>query len=131
MVINELDEIDAGVCDSMTYDEIRRTMPQEYYNRSQNKYYYIYPQGEGYVTMRARVERGLRKALFLSEGRANIIMIGHQAVNRMILSLFLFRRTEDVPYIMVPQDQFFLINATHRKKCFERLPYRPGIQTPL
>jgi broad specificity phosphatase PhoE len=69
--------------------------------------------------MRARVERGFRKALFLSGGQPGIVLIGHQAVNRMILSLFLYRRTEDVPYIYVPQDQCFHIVATHRKKLFE------------
>lgn len=124
MIIEELDEIDAGICDGMTYEEIRRTMPEEYYKRSKDKYNYVYPRGEGYATMRDRVVRGFRKAVFLSGGRENIVMVGHQAINRMILSLFLFRRTEDVPYIFVPQDQFFHISATHRKKCFELKPYK-------
>ena len=115
----ELDEIDAGICDSMRYEDIRNSMPEEFAARARDKYNYVYPEGEGYATMRKRVERGFRKALFLSGGQPGIILIGHQAVNRMILSLFLFRRTEDVPYIYVPQDQCFHIVATHRKKLFE------------
>lgn len=123
ITLPELDEIDAGVCDSMRYEDIRARYPEEYRARARDKYYYVYPGGEGYATMRQRVERGFRKALFLSGGQPGIVLIGHQAVNRMILSLFLFRRTEDVPYIYVPQDQLFYIVATHRKKLFELLRF--------
>ncbi|MDL2207588.1 6-phosphofructo-2-kinase/fructose-2,6-bisphosphatase [Desulfovibrio sp. OttesenSCG-928-M16] len=119
----ELDEINAGLCDSMRYEDIRAQMPDEFAARAKDKYNYVYPEGEGYATMRKRVERGFRKALFLSGGQPGIVIIGHQAVNRMILSLFLFRRTEDVPYIYVPQNQCFHIVATHRRKLFELTPF--------
>lgn len=119
IALSELDEINAGICDGMRYDDIRRDMPEEFAARAADKYHYVYPGGEGYGGMRKRVERGFRKALFLSGGQPGIVVIGHQAVNRMILSLFLYRRTEDVPYIYVPQDQCFHIVATHRKKLFE------------
>ncbi len=115
----EFDEIDAGIFDGMTYEEIRRARPEEFAARAKDKYNYRYPQGEGYASMRDRVERGLRKALFLAGGRPGTLIVGHQAVNRMILSLFLFRRTEDVPYIYVPQHRWFNIVATHRKKLIE------------
>ncbi len=121
--IPELDEINAGVCDGMTYNEIEQKMPDEFFARSKDKYNYIYPDGEGYISMRHRVERGFLKALFLSGGQPGSIIIGHQAVNRTILSLFLFRRTEDVPYIYIPQNQYFYIQSTHRRKLFELVQY--------
>ena len=124
IALKELDEIDAGICDGMRYDDIRREMPEEFAARAKDKYHYVYPEGEGYATMRERVERGFRKALFLSGGMPGIVLIGHQAINRMILSLFLFRRTEDVPYIYVPQDECFYIVATHRKKLFELVRFQ-------
>lgn len=37
----------------------------------------------------------------------------------MILSDFLFRRAEDVPYIFIPQDKYFHIVSTQTKKLFE------------
>lgn len=122
--LNELDEIDAGICDSMRYEDILSTMPEEFAARSLDKYHYVYPGGEGYATMRNRVERGFHKALFLSGGQPGIVIIGHQAVNRMLLSLFLYRRERDVPYIYVPQDQCFHIVATHRKKLFELVRFQ-------
>ena len=57
--------------------------------------------------------------MFLSGKLPGIVIVGHQAVNRMILSHFLFRRMEDVPYIYIPQDQYFRIVSTQRRKVFE------------
>lgn len=119
VALEELDEIDAGVCDSMTYDEIRQEMPAEFAARAKDKYGYVYPEGEGYSTLKERVARGFRKAMFLSGAAPGIIIIGHQAINRTILSLFLYRRNDAVPYIYVPQNEYFHIVATHRKKLLE------------
>lgn len=119
MALPELDEIDAGICEGMTYEEIRRRYPEEFAARSRDKYNYVYPHGEGYATMQERVSRGFRKALFLSGAAPGTLIIGHQAINRLILSLFLYRRTADVPYIYVPQDKYYHIVATHHKKLFE------------
>ncbi len=119
IVIPEFNEIDAGICDGMTYDEIRRTRPLEFALRAKDKYGFIYPAGEGYVTLKERVDKGLKKALFLSGNLPGIVIVGHQAVNRMILSHFLYRRMEDVPYIYIPQDQYFQVVSTQRRKVFE------------
>ncbi len=122
--LQELDEINAGDFDSMTYDEIRAEHPGEFEARARDKYNYVYPNGEGYATLRKRVGRGLRKALFLSGGRPGTLIIGHQAINRMILSYFLYRRRRDVPYIYVPQNRLFHIIATYQKKVLELIPLR-------
>ncbi len=130
MVLSEFDEINAGICEGMTYEDIHEKLPEEYAARSKDKYNYVYPQGEGYVTLRERVHKGLKKALYLSGNVENIIIVGHQAVNRMILSHFLFRRTEDVPYIYIPQDQYFHIISTQTKKLFELKPFSAWRQKP-
>uniref|UniRef100_A0A667XDU4 6-phosphofructo-2-kinase/fructose-2,6-biphosphatase 3 n=1 Tax=Myripristis murdjan TaxID=586833 RepID=A0A667XDU4_9TELE len=41
-----LNEIDAGVCEEMTYDEVKEKFPEEFDLRDQDKYYYRYPAGE-------------------------------------------------------------------------------------
>jgi broad specificity phosphatase PhoE/predicted kinase len=115
----EFDEIDVGECDGMTYGEIERERPELFAARGRNKYNFVYPAGEGYATMAGRVYRGVKKALYLSGNSEYIMIIGHQAVNRMILSDFLFRRAEDVPYIFIPQDKYFHIVSTQTKKLFE------------
>ena len=72
--------------------------------------------------LRERVQRGLRRALFLA-GDAPLIIVGHQAINRVLLSLFLRQRNEDVPFIYIPQNQYYHISLTPRRKVFERVPY--------
>ena len=108
----------------MSYEEIRSKMPHVYYVRRKDKYNYIYPEGEGYLSMEERIIKGIKKALYLSNPSDNIMIIGHRAVNRMILSHFLFRRKEDVPYIYIPQDKFYYISATQNKKVFQLKPYQ-------
>lgn len=121
--LSEFDEINAGICEHMRYEEIKRTWPNEYRRRQKDKYHYIYPEGEGYISMKERVDKGLRKALFLSGNAEALMIVGHQAINRMILSYFLFRRTEDVPFIYIPQDQYFHIVSTQKKKLFEQVRF--------
>jgi len=123
VALAEFDEIDAGVCEDLTYAEVRERMPEVFDQRSRDKFSYVYPGGEGYASLAVRAERGLKKALYLSGNAEHIMIVGHQAVNRAILSLFLYRRTEDVPYIFVPQDGYFHITATQTKKLLEMRKY--------
>lgn len=124
MALREFDEIWAGDCEQMLYTEIREKMPHITAGRNADKYGYAYPNGESYAILRDRVQRGLRRALFLADHEP-VLIIGHQAINRVILSLFLRQRTEDIPYIHIPQNQYHHIHITPRRKIFERVPYDP------
>jgi broad specificity phosphatase PhoE/predicted kinase len=123
--LSEFNEIDSGVCEAMSYEEIKEKMPSIYASRKLDKYNYEYPGGEGYVTMQGRIDQGIKKALYLSGNAGNIMVVGHRAVNRMILSHFLYRRKEDVPYIYIPQDKFYHITATQDKKLFQLKRFEP------
>ena len=121
--LKEFDEIHAGICEGMTYSEIEEKLPQVFKKREANKYSYAYPEGESYAMMKPRVEAGIKKAFFLNRRADNIMIVGHQAVNRMILSHFLYRREDDMPYIYIPQDRFYHIVSTQNKKLFELKRY--------
>ena len=120
----EFNEINSGICESMSYEEIRREMPHVYNARKKDKYNYIYPEGESYATMKQRIERGINKVLYLSAISKNIMIIGHRAANRMILSHFFFRREEDVPYIYTPMDMFYYISTSQKRKLFQLKRYQ-------
>jgi len=124
IALPEFNEIHAGVCEGMTYEEIRQKMPHVARARGPNKYRYIYPEGEGYKTMEDRVHRGLKKVFFLNNHDENIMIVGHRAVNRMILSSFLSRQEEEIPYIYMPQDRYYHIQIDPHKRIFELIPYR-------
>lgn len=119
----EFDEINAGLCENMCYNEIDETMPDVAKQRHADKFNYCYPGGESYAMVLQRVLRGLRRALFLSGGAPTCI-VGHQAINRNILSLFMRMRPEDIPYMFVPQNQYYHIENTPRLRLVERIPYR-------
>lgn len=121
--LTEFNEIHAGICEGMTYEEIRERLPEVAVGRKKDKYNYIYPGGEGYVTMEKRIHRGLQKVFYLNNYDDNIMIVGHQAVNRMILSDFVFRPRAEVPYIYMPQNRYYHIQVDPHKKLFELKPY--------
>lgn len=120
----EFNEIGAGVCEGMTYQEISERMPEVAMARKGNKYEYVYPHGEGYVSMEQRIQRGIKKVLYLNNYDDNIMIVGHQAVNRMILSHFVFRPKDEVPYIYMPQNRYYHIQISPYKKTFELKRYQ-------
>ncbi len=119
ITLPEFNEINSGICEGMSYAEIRNKMPEVAEARKKNKYYYEYPEGEGYISMEERIERGIKKVLYLSTYSDNIMIVGHRAVNRMILSYFVYKRKEDVPYIFIPQDRYYHIKIGQNRKVFE------------
>jgi len=124
IALPEFNEIHAGICEGMTYKEVSEAMPHIARARGLNKYNYIYPDGEGYKTMEERVYRGLKKVFYLNNYDENIMIVGHRAVNRVILSRFLTRQEEEVPYIYMPQDRYYHIQINPHRRVFELVPYR-------
>jgi broad specificity phosphatase PhoE/predicted kinase len=115
----ELNEIDSGVCEGLSYREIEQLHPEVARARASEKYTYVYPGGESYAMLHERVGKGLKKGLYISGNAERIMIIGHRAVNRTVLSHFLYRPTRDVPYIYMPQDRYFHIISTQNLKHIE------------
>lgn len=93
-----LNEIDAGICEGMTYDEIMTKFPEEYSLREVDKYYYRYPSGESYQDLVARLEPVIMEL----ERQENVMVICHQAVARCLLAYFLDKNRDELPYLEVP-----------------------------
>ncbi|KAL3530910.1 hypothetical protein ACH5RR_010232 [Cinchona calisaya] len=94
-----LDEINAGVCDGMTYEEIKKNMPEEYESRKKDKLRYRYPRGESYLDVIQRLEPVI---IELERQRAPVVVISHQAVLRALYSYFADRPLKEIPHIEVP-----------------------------
>ncbi|KAJ8431778.1 hypothetical protein Cgig2_026655 [Carnegiea gigantea] len=91
-----LDEINAGVCDGMTYEEIKKNMPEEYESRKKDKLRYRYPRGESYLDVIQRLEPVI---IELERQRAPVVVISHQAVLRALYAYFAERPLEEIPHI--------------------------------
>jgi len=93
-----LNEIDSGVCDDLTYEEIKSRWPTDFESRDVDKFRYRYPRGESYEDLVARLEPVIMEL----ERRDCVLVIGHQAVNRCLLGYFLEVPEEDLPWQDVP-----------------------------
>ncbi|KAF6994012.1 hypothetical protein CFC21_010806 [Triticum aestivum] len=94
-----LDEINSGVCDGMTYEEIKKIMPEEYESRKKDKLRYRYPRGESYLDVIQRLEPVI---IELERQRAPVVVISHQAVLRALYSYFADRPLREVPDMEMP-----------------------------
>ncbi|KAM9828657.1 6-phosphofructo-2-kinase/fructose-2,6-bisphosphatase-like isoform 4-T4 [Syngnathus typhle] len=93
-----LNEIDAGVCEEMSYEEIQENYPEEFALRDQNKYRYRYPKGESYEDLVQRLEPVIMEL----ERQENVLVICHQAVMRCLLAYFLDKSAVELPYLKCP-----------------------------
>ncbi|TFK40135.1 6-phosphofructo-2-kinase-domain-containing protein [Crucibulum laeve] len=93
-----LDELDAGVCDGMTYEEIEQAYPDDFANRDDDKFNYRYRGGESYRDVVVRLEPVIMEL----ERQENILIIGHQAILRCLYAYFHHLPQVDLPYIKIP-----------------------------
>jgi len=97
--LRALNEIDAGVCDGLTYDEIKERMPDEFAARAANKFRYRYPRGESYADVIQRLE----PVIVELEGlRSPVLIVGHQAVLRALYGYLVGKPQDECPYLSVP-----------------------------
>jgi broad specificity phosphatase PhoE/predicted kinase len=104
-----LDEIDAGVCDGMTYAEIAETMPREYEGRQADKFRYRYPRGESYQDVIQRLEPVIFE---LERERRPLLVIGHQAVLRALYAYMMDRPPQECPFVSLPLHTILEIEPT-------------------
>lgn len=105
--IAALNELDAGVCEGLTYEEMQENHPQEFAWRDQDKLHYRYPWGESYSDIMARLD----PVLMQLEAEDNVLVISHQAVLRCILGYFLNKHPDELPYLDVPLHTIIQLNS--------------------
>ena len=93
-----LNEIDAGICEGLTYKEIQEKYPLDFAAREKSKLTYRYPMGESYKDLISRLEAVIMEL----ERQGNVVIVGHQAVLRCLLCYFQDMSLEELPYVEVP-----------------------------
>jgi broad specificity phosphatase PhoE/predicted kinase len=94
-----LDEINAGLCDGLTYEEIRQKYPEIASARQADKLRYRYPQGESYEDVIERLDPIIFE---LERSKKSVLLIAHQAILRALYAYFANRPLWDVPYLSIP-----------------------------
>jgi len=97
--IGLLDEINAGICEELTYSEIAEYFPEVHCARNIDKLRFRYPSGESYMDLAMRLEPVLFE---LERVQEPVLVIAHQAVLRVLLSFFMEKDPEQMPYLEIP-----------------------------
>lgn len=99
--LQALDEIDAGICDSISYAELAEYYPQIKQARAQDKLNYRYPQGESYQDMIHRLDGVVLMLEKEALGR-EVVIIGHQANLRCLYGYLMAKDIQSIPTLDMP-----------------------------
>lgn len=116
-----LDELDSGVCDGLTYQEIKDRYPDDFAARDADKYNYRYRGGESYRDVVIRLEPIIMEL----ERSEDILIVTHQAVLRCIYAYFMKKDQNQSPWMNVPLHT--LIKLTPRAYGTEEVRYEANI----
>ena len=106
----ELDEINAGIGEDLTYEEFSEKYPEENEKRKVNKLSYIYPEGESYEDLILRTEP-LANAV-KNKGK-DVFIVAHRAIIRTLIFHFLGCDKNIVPTIDIPLHKIIAIKDGH------------------
>lgn len=94
-----LDEIHAGVCDGMTYEEINEKFPEDFEARKKDKLRYRYPAGESYLDVIQRLEPVV---IEVEREKECVLIVAHQAILRCIYGYFTATPPNEIPLLEIP-----------------------------
>jgi broad specificity phosphatase PhoE len=119
-----LDEIDAGVCDGMTYAEIEQRLPDEFGARRRDKLRYRYPRGESYQDVIQRLEPVI---IEMERRRAPIVIVAHLAVIRSLYAYLMDLPNDECPHLPIPLHTVIQLTPTAYGYEEERTSLDPGV----
>ena len=94
-----LRDIEVGVCDSLSNEQILLKFPEEYQSRSEDKLHYRYPRGESYLDVLNRLEPVIFE---MERNTAPLVIVAHQSVIRCLYAYFLDFPHEELPFLSIP-----------------------------
>lgn len=122
-----LDEIDAGICDGMTYEEIEIRWPDEFAARREDKLTYRYPRGESYEDVIARVGPVI---IELERQKGPVLVVAHQAILRALYAYFTNEPRRNVPHLSIPLHTIIKLTPRAYGCEEERMPLPPAPDAP-
>lgn len=116
----QLDEIDAGICDGMTYEQVAEEMPDEYLARKHNKLHYRYPRGESYQDVIHRLEPVITELMRMDQP---VLIVAHQAILRVLYAYLTNKSPHECPTLNIPLH--VVIQLTPKAYKCEEVWHRP------
>ena len=91
-----LNEIQAGICENLSISEVKHKLPHIITERNNNKLVYRYPEGESYLDIIERLQYFILQILSIDKP---IVIIAHQAINRVLLGYIMGYPLEQIPHL--------------------------------
>lgn len=103
-----LDELNAGLMEGMTYEQIKQGQPEHYEARKHDKLHYRYPGpgGEGYLDVINRLQKVIVEVERMTD---HVLIVGHKAVTRVLLAYFKGLERDDVADLDVPLNVLYML----------------------
>lgn len=103
-----LDELNAGLMEGMTYEQIKEKYPDHYDARKHDKLHYRYPGpgGEGYLDVINRLQKVIVEIERMTD---HVLIVGHKAVTRVLLAYFKGLERDDVADLDVPLNVLYML----------------------
>ncbi|KAK8179174.1 6-phosphofructo-2-kinase-domain-containing protein [Phyllosticta citribraziliensis] len=122
-----LDELNAGLMEGMTYDQIREKYTAEFDLRRQDKLQYRYPGpgGEGYLDVINRLRPVIVELERMTD---HALLITHRSVARVLLAYFLGLARTEVADIDCPLGMLYMLEPKPYGVEFKAYRYKPEEQ---
>jgi 6-phosphofructo-2-kinase len=122
-----LDELNAGMMEGMTYDEIRTQHAEEYLRRRRDKLAYRYPGpgGEGYLDVINRIRPVIVELERMTD---HCLLITHRSIARVLLAYFQGLKREDVADLDCPLGMLYQLEPKPYGVEFKAWRYNAGTE---
>ncbi|CAK9028093.1 6-P2ase 3) (PFK/FBPase 3) (6PF-2-K/Fru-2, partial [Durusdinium trenchii] len=119
-----LAEIDAGMCECMTYNDFREQLAIQYMKRQRNKAAWRYPGGESYIDVKRRLEPVIFE---LERQQKPVLVCAHRAVLRCLYSYFCGIPVKRAPFLPFPLHTALVLTPTSDGWTEDRFPIEPNV----
>ncbi|KAJ3216144.1 hypothetical protein HDU67_009871 [Dinochytrium kinnereticum] len=109
--MRNLNEISAGTCENLTYEEIESHYPQAWAERQANKLLFRYP-GAGGESYSDVIERLRPVIVELERMESDVLIVSHQVVMRTLLAYFCGLPLEQMTHLGVPLHTLYRLQPT-------------------
>lgn len=113
-----LNEINAGICEGLTYEEVKQKYPEIHIERKKDKFNYRYPEGESYRDIVERVNPFILK---LERQEEPVLVISHNAITRVIYSYLMNIPPNKIPFFDIPLHTLIKLTPTSKGYNEERI----------
>lgn len=97
--IKNLDQINFGLWDGLTENEIENNYPELYKERNKDSYRFRYPRGESYSDL---VQRIIPVIFEIERSQSPVIVVAHLSTLRCIYAYFAKNEVDEMPFIDIP-----------------------------